>query len=289
MHIATRSPPWPPPPPSFAGAKCGWCTTVTSENREGLCSSRCGGTLECTLDCKSKSALRPEYSEPCRLRGFVYKTATSSDGVLSPECKTAVTGPQCLEFGVFGQPNGAFYCRQLACDWAKEYCDGKVEKNTDGIDSWGCLGTCKPRALSYYGSNLCSCSVLGKTAVDGHCVVGARVPPIVYFAPVDGGGAVRRQFWNSLDELQAAVAVDSNGDASVEVPFNNEDGIALATEAFLTTNCPTLQPVAVWNSTMFPGRPFPGVSDEYVSLYYPLSCDCSDSDGWWVPFTSYGS
>ena len=203
-----------------------------------------------------------------------------------PQCKTSVTGPQCLEFGHFGDNVGAIYCRQTVCDWATEYCEGSVEKDPSG--QWGCLGVCKPRLLTYYANNRCNCSDIQPGGYDislnGHCIVGSRVYREVYWN-VSGGSATRRPYWNSLTELQNTVG-QVYGDAFVEVPFNNLDGIADATIKFLQTNCPTLSPVAVWNSTNYPpGTPFPGTSDPAVKLMYPLSCDCSAFDTWWVPLT----
>lgn len=257
-----------------SGSKCGWCTSVTYENRQGKCSSDCSGTLQCTLDCPGQDL------QPCRFKGFVYNTYTDPEtAALSPQCKTAVTGPQCLEFGHFGDSNGAFYCRQTVCDWVTEYCDGEVKPDVDGL--WGCLGTCKPRANTYYSRGP-ACDCLNREEFsfpDGDkCVWGAKIYPQVYWQ-ADG---TRRQYWPSIEELQRNVS-EATGDAFVEVPFNNDDGVKLASVKFLTTNCPPLAPVAIWNTTdVAPGTPFPGTSDPRVKLFTPLACICSGIDGWWI-------
>jgi hypothetical protein len=181
------------------------------------------------------------------------------------------------------------FCYQSVCNWPTQYCQGEVQKDLRG--QWGCLGVCKDRVMKYYSDRPCNCTT-ASMATDydtqdgsGNCVVGARVYPEVYYSQDNTGTWNTRQYWNSEAELQDTVA-QGYGDGYMRVPFNNTRGIEDASMRFLTTDCPTMQPIAIWNSSVAaPGTPFPGTNNAAVQMLFPLSCACSADDEWWVPRT----
>lgn len=114
-----------------------------------------------------------------------------------------------------------------------------------------------------------------------NCFYGGVVKSELYFTVQDDG--VTQPFidpivyWNSEAEIQAAVG---------PIAFNTTEGAKRATRAFLTTNCPALKPVAVWNSTAYhPGTAFPGNFGPGVTRLTPLACACADNpaQNWYLP------
>lgn len=93
------------------GARCGWCTKVTKDSRQGRCTSACDSTRNCTVTCPVPYATNSfgelPYDNPigpykanvsfvnettdCSYRGFTYSTFVTKDGVSVPTVRALFT------------------------------------------------------------------------------------------------------------------------------------------------------------------------------------------------------
>ena len=98
------------------GARCGWCTQVSADKREGRCKSSCTSTRDCSVTCPvpytmSRAArvipytpvLGPYYGNrsaiqwvnettDCGYAGYTYSTSVTPQGQSNPKVRNEGSG-----------------------------------------------------------------------------------------------------------------------------------------------------------------------------------------------------
>lgn len=293
------------------GARCGWCTKVSKDNRQGQCSSTCTSTKDCKVSCPipyfnttaNNGAPWPNPYGPfnlssvefkqketdCSYSGFVYSTFVNETGTSIPTCETAITGPVCAVFGsAETDDKGSYYCFKQTCNWHTEWCDGEVER--DESKTWACVGTCRPRVAAANSSCYCQPQTIGNdtlrtgiyppdSSTDKHCFFGERLDKYMW----EGGDGVQGNasvptpgYWSSRGSFEQTIGGNPISLYSVS-PFSpiylpENTGYDTAKSAFLTTDCPVVTDT-VWIKRA--GAPGAGSSRRLLG-----TDSVSDADGY---------
>lgn len=170
-------------------------------------------------------------------------------------------------------PDGAYSCYKLFCDWQTQYCtDGGVMR--DEHNQWACLGTCTKRSKATDQFDTCSCTQTGSEAPADFqnsyfCFYGNRAYLDMWTPPPEL--ATKDGAWRSRQDFEATYG-------PVSLYLSDQDtSYERALTSFLTTDCALMDPIKI---SVPDTRYTPPLN---VTMNFRLnSCGCRKSENSWM-------